>query len=131
MFLGLNVLDFTERFSTDDSCRLHLSEIKWDNGHKWGNCSHTGYYPGKKAGDRNCAKCKYRESATARTVFHKVKFSLLKAFHIVYMMSCNKKCVSSYEISRQQAFGRKPAGCFNEKFVKQCKAVEIFLYLGG
>jgi hypothetical protein len=32
MFIGLNVLEFTERFSTDDSCRLYLSEIKWEDG---------------------------------------------------------------------------------------------------
>lgn len=115
IFVGLNVLDFTERFSTDDSCRLYLSEIKWGNGYKCGNCSHTKHYSGKKVGDRICAKCKYRESATARTVFHKVKFSLRKAFHIVYMMTCNKKGASSYEISRQLTLRQKTCWLFQRK----------------
>lgn len=115
MFIGLNVLEFTERFSTDHLCRLYLSEVKWGNGYKCGNCSHTAYYSGKKDGDRICSKCKYRESATARTVFHKVKFSLRKAFHIVYMMSCNKKGVSSYEISRQLSLRQKTCWLFQRK----------------
>jgi hypothetical protein len=29
MFQGLNVLEFTERFSTDDKCREYLSDQKW------------------------------------------------------------------------------------------------------
>lgn len=78
-------------------------------------CSNGSYFDGKKADTRVCSKCKYSESATARTVFHKVKFSLRKAFHIVYMMSCNQKGVSSHEISRQLSLRQKSCWYFQSK----------------
>lgn len=115
MFKGLNILEFTERFSMDDKCRAYLSELKWEHGYQCGNCGHTHYHNGKLAGTRICSKCKYSESATARTLFHKLKFPLRKAFHIVYTMSCNKKGISSYELSRQLSLRQKTCWFFQHK----------------
>ncbi|HEY8661692.1 MAG TPA: transposase, partial [Hanamia sp.] len=44
MFKGLNIIEFSERFATDDDCRKYLSEIKWKNGYQCGKCGHTRYY---------------------------------------------------------------------------------------
>lgn len=115
MFKGLNILEFTERFSTDDKCRAYLSELKWEKGHQCSNCSHAHYHNGKQTGRRICSKCKYSESATARTLFHRLKFPLRKAFHIVYTMSCNKKGISSYELSRQLSLRQKTCWFFQRK----------------
>lgn len=115
MFKGLNILEFTEKFSTDDKCRAYLSDQKWENGYRCGNCNHTHYHNGKQAGTRICSKCKYSESATARTLFHKLKFPLRKAFHIIYTMSCNKKGISSYELSRQLSLRQKTCWFFQRK----------------
>ncbi len=115
MFKGLNVLEFTERFSTDDKCRAYLSELKWEKGYQCSNCGHPHYHNGKEIGRRVCSKCKYSESATARTLFHKLKFPLRKAFHIVYTMSCNKKGISSYELSRQLGLRQKTCWFFRHK----------------
>lgn len=115
MFKGLNILEFTEKFSTDDKCREYLSQLKYENGYGCGNCGHSHYHVGKKVGTRICSKCKYSESATARTLFHKLKFSLRKAFHIVYTMSCNKKGISSYELSRQLSLRQKTCWYFQRK----------------
>jgi transposase-like protein len=114
-FSGLNILEFTERFSTDEKCLMYLSEVKWEIVYKCGNCSHTKYYTGHKPGSRVCASCKYFESATARTMFHKLKFSLRKAFHIIYVMSCGKKGMSSYELSRQLGMRQKTCWYFQKK----------------
>lgn len=115
MFKGLNILEFTEKFSTDDKCRAYLSELKWEKGHQCSNCSHAHYHNGKQTGRRICSKCKYSEPATARTLFHRLKFPLRKAFHIVYTMSCNKKGISSYELSRQLSLRQKTCWFFQRK----------------
>lgn len=115
MFKGLNILEFTEKFSTDDKCREYLSSQKWETDYRCGNCNHPHYHNGKQAGTRICSKCKYLESATARTLFHKLKFPLRKAFHIVYTMSCNKKGISSYELSRQLSLRQKTCWFFQRK----------------
>ena len=73
------------------------------------------YYNGKQAGTRICSKCKYSESATARTLFHMLKFPIRKAFHFIYTMSCNKKGISSYELSRQLSLRQKTCWFFQRK----------------
>jgi hypothetical protein len=115
MFQGLNILEFTEKFSTDDKCREYLSRQKWEKGYQCGNCSHGHCHNGKQPGSRVCSKCKYLESATARTLFHRLKFPLRKAFHIIYTMSCNKKGISSYELSRQLSLRQKTCWAFQRK----------------
>ena len=115
MFQGLNILEFTEKFSTDDKCREYLSHQKWEKCYQCGNCGHNCYYNGKQAGTRICSKCKYSESATARTLFHMLKFPIRKAFHIIFTMSCNKKGISSYELSRQLSLRQKTCWFFQRK----------------
>ena len=101
MFTVLTILEFTAKFSTEESCQLYLADIKWKNGYSCGKCACSTHYQGKKAGSRLCSNCKYLELATARTLFHQLKFPLSKAFYIIYMMVCSKKGISSYELSRQ------------------------------
>ncbi len=45
----------------------------------------------KQLCSRRCSQCGYDESATAGTLFHKLKFSLLKAFEMVYEITTSKK----------------------------------------
>ena len=122
MFKGLNIIEFSERFATDDDCRKYLSEIKWENGYCCGKCGHTEYYEIKKVGSRLCTKCKYAESATARTLFHKVKFPLRKAFYIAFMLVTNKKGVSSYELSRKLGLRQKTCWSFKQKVIEAMKS---------
>ena len=122
MFKGLNILEFTEKFSTDDDCRQYLSSIKWQNDYQCGKCGCTHHYLVKKAGTRLCGDCKYAESATSRTLFHKVKFPLRKAFYIVFMMSCGKKGISSYELSRQLSLRQKTCWAFQRKVLEAMKS---------
>lgn len=115
IFQGLNILDFTEKFSTDAKCRDYLAAQKWEKGYRCGKCGHGHSYNGQQPGSRVCPKCKYLESATARTLFHRLKFPLRKAFHIIYTMSCNKKGISSYELSRQLSLRQKTCWAFQRK----------------
>lgn len=122
MFTGLNILEFTAKFSSEESCQLYLSAIKWKNGYSCGKCGCSTYYQGKKAGSRLCSSCKYLESATARTLFHQLKFPLSKAFYIIYMMVCSKKGTSSYELSRQLSLRQKTCWAFQRKVLAAMKS---------
>ena len=44
----------------------------------------------KESHSKRCSKCGYLESATAYTIFHKVKFPLNKAFYILFLLYSNK-----------------------------------------
>lgn len=124
MFIGLNIIEFSEKFLTDKECRKYLSEIKWKKGYFCGKCGHNGFYEKKKVGPRQCARCKYAESATLGTLFHKVKFPLKKAFYIAFMIVTNKKGASSYELSRKLGLRQKTCWAFKQKVIEATKSSE-------
>ena len=74
----------------------YLSDLKWpDESYKCRKCEHTAYMNGKRAYSRRCKSCKYDESVTSHTLFHKLKFSLNTAFEIAFLICTQKKAVSS------------------------------------
>ena len=58
------------------------------------------------------------ESATSGTLFHKMRFSILKAFWIVYYVSTNKKGISSTELSRKLELRQKTCWLFKQKVMR-------------
>jgi len=78
------------------------------------------------APDANTCAAKYTESPTSGTLFHKVKFSLLKAFYIVYFVSTNKKGVSSTELSRKLDLRQKTCWYFKRKVMKAMESSDRY-----
>ncbi len=113
-FHGEGFIKFIERFPDDNSCYLYLSEIKWTNGYKCKKCGHTHYSSGKKH-ERTCTLCKHRESTTAGTLFHKLKFGIRKAFLICFELSATTKGMSSSQLSERYGISRKTAWAFSHK----------------
>jgi hypothetical protein len=114
-FESLTIFDFQEQFPDDKSCMDYLSNIKWANGFVCPKCGNTKYCKGDKEHIRQCTKCNYLASPTSGTLFHKVKFPLLKAFYIVYYVSTNKKGISSTELSRKLGLRQKTCWLFKQK----------------
>jgi hypothetical protein len=54
----------------------------------------------------------------AGTLFHKIKFPLLKAFYMVYFISTNKKEITSIELSRKLDLKQKVCWLFKRKVMK-------------
>lgn len=100
-FVGVNSINFHKRFKTDADCLEYLSILKWGEGYICKRCSNDSYCSGKRPFNKRCTKCRYDESPTAGTMFDKVKFSLLIAFHIVFKISTKKKGMSSLELSQE------------------------------
>lgn len=114
-FKGENILEFVERFKDDQSCMDYLAEIKWSESYQCKRCGNAKYFSVSKHCSRECTKCKYIESATANTLFHKVKFGLRKAFMIVFEMSCTTKDLSSVQMSKRYAYVKQQHGCLCRK----------------
>jgi hypothetical protein len=131
-FEGVNSIKFNRYFQNDADCYRYLSEIKWSssNGYKCKKCGHLKYGKGKKPFSRRCAKCNYDESPTAGTVFDKLKFSLLIAFHIVFKISTKKKGMSSLELSEEFELRQKTCWDFKRK-IQQAMASSKRFPLSG
>ena len=115
---SLTIFEFQEQFPDNDSCQNYLAEMKWPDGFKCEKCGHNRYCGGKLAHTRQCTKCKYQATPTSGTLFHKVKFPLLKAFYIVYYMGTSKKGIASTELSRKLGLRQKTCWLFQQKVMK-------------
>jgi hypothetical protein len=114
-FIGVNSIKFNRRFQTDEDCYKYLAETKWESGYICKRCGHIKFYKGVKPYSRRCMRCKYDESPTAGTMFDKLKFSLLVAFHIVFKISTKKKGMSSLELSEEFELRQKTCWYFKCK----------------
>ncbi|GAA5221246.1 IS1595-like element ISSod11 family transposase [Membranihabitans marinus] len=121
-FKSLSIEDFYKRFPNSKSCLNYLAHQKWASGFTCKHCGHHRYCSGGKPHIRQCSKCRYKESATANTLFHKVKFDLLKAFNIVYLIATSKKGISSCELSRKLQVRQKTCWLFRLKVLQAMKS---------
>ncbi len=121
-FKSLSIFEFQKLFPNEASCLDHLSTLKWKEGFKCRYCGHGNYCAGERPYDRQCTSCNYTESPTAHTVFHKVKFPLLKAFWIVYYLASTKKGMASTELSRKLELRRKTCWMFKRKVMQAMKS---------
>lgn len=126
----LSLFEFQTQFSTEKDCLEYLSSLKWGAGFICKKCRNARYCKGIKEHDRQCTKCNYLESPTAGTLFHHVKFPLLKAFYIVYFISTNKKGITSTELSRKLDLKQKVCWLFKRKVMKAMESSGNFLLEG-
>lgn len=115
MFKGMNIIEFTQQFPDKNSCYLYLEELKWGRSFRCSRCGHAQYYRGKHAFSRRCKNCKYEESVTANTLFHGIKMSLLKAFHLMFRIAAKKKGMSTIELGSEVGIQQKSAWLFKRK----------------
>lgn len=121
-FKSLTIFEFQQRFPDENSCYEYLIKLKWGNGFTCPNCGHTNYCKGKRKYDRQCTSCHRIVSPTSGTLFHQLKFSILKAFYIVYYVSTSKKGISSTELSRKLGLRQKTCWSFKQKVMRAMKS---------
>jgi hypothetical protein len=111
IFKGQNLLEFSDRFKTDENCKEYLAFLKSKTTYKCLKCNHTAYQSLKDYG-RQCNICKHIESATSNTLFHKVKFGVRKAFFICFEMSTTTKSLSASYMGVRYGVTEKTARLF-------------------
>jgi predicted RNA-binding Zn-ribbon protein involved in translation (DUF1610 family) len=121
-FESLTIFEFQNKFPDEQSCMNYLAELKWSSGFICPQCGNTKYCNGNKPHIRQCTKCNHLVSPTSGTLFHKVKFPLLKAFYIVYYVSTNRKGISSTELSRKLGLRQKTCWLFKQKVMHGMKS---------
>lgn len=120
----LSFNQFKEQYPNDESCLKRLFNEKWKNGFNCIRCNHKKHCGGIKEFDRRCTSCGHVQSPTANTLFHKVKFSIQKAFYIVYSIATRPSGINSTDLSEILQLRQKTTWLFIQK-VKQ--AMEPFL----
>ncbi len=107
--------DFKKIYSDDESCLKFLSELKWPNDvYTCSKCRNTKYCEGREEYSRRCTRCSYDESPTFNTIFHKLKFPLIKAFYILFLTS-NNTTITGQELSNLLDLRRQTCTEFKKK----------------
>lgn len=114
-FSGQNELEFVKRFNTKEACLDYLAYHKWKDGFTCSACGSNEEYYCRYPHHKRCKKCLHLDSATSGTLFHKVKFGLVKAFFIVFKMSATTKSVSAEQLAKMVGINRKSALLFTHK----------------
>jgi len=125
LFKGQNLLEFVERFKTDNICKEYLAEIKWKEGFTCVKCGHKASQI-RKDYSRTCNRCSHTETTTANTLFHKVKFGLRKAFFICFEMSTTTKSLSASDMGVRYGVTEKTARLFMHKVREAMKSSEDY-----
>ena len=123
IFKGQNLLEFSDRFKTDDDCKLYLSGLTFSTGFNCRKCGHTKSQE-RKNYSRTCNICSDTQSVTSNTLFHKVKFGLRKAFFICFEMSTSTKSLSASYMSVRYGVAENTARLFMHKVREAMKSSE-------
>lgn len=130
MFKGITNEAFDQYFRDEEDCLKYLAELKWKEGYVCRKCGCSRWWRGSKAYDRRCQQCGYNETPTAGTLFHKLKFNILKAFRICFILSVRKKGMSSCELSRAFGIRQQTAWYFKSKVQQAMKSSEKYPIVG-
>lgn len=127
MHKGTDLLEFIKTFSNSDDCLRYIAEIKWPNNQFYcKKCGNINFCTGKQTYSRRCTRCKYDESPTSGTMFERISFELLRAFHIIYALSVRKKGISSYEIESEFSISQEACWKFRNKVQFVMKSSQKF-----
>lgn len=122
---GQSILNFIKELPDDDSCKAYLAKIKWSNGFTCVKCGSTNGCE-KSGYNYHCYSCNHVESATANTLFHKVKFGIHKAFCIAFEMSTSSKSVSSIQMGKRFDIRQGTAWYFMHKVRNAMKSSQKY-----
>jgi transposase-like protein len=129
-FEGQNEIEFLERFSNEKECYAYLAHHKWANGFVCPHCKSTEEDHCKIEFHKRCKRCLHLISPTSYTLFHKVKFGIVKAFYVVFKMSATTKSISAEQLARNIGVNRKTALLFQHKVRLAMKSSENYPMTG-
>jgi hypothetical protein len=122
MFQGISIKEFTKAFKHEEDCLQYLYDVKWSQGYRCRRCGCEKSYKGRTRFHIRCQACRYDESVTAHTMFHKLKIPLMKAFGIMFRLSERKKGMSTTELAKEFSINQKSSWLFKRKTQEAMKS---------
>lgn len=98
---NINLIDFYNKFSTEQACRDYLEQARWDGEIICPKCGVVGEsYRYKDGRLFKCGACRKQFTVRVGTIFEDSKIPLQKWFLAVYLATSLKKGVSSIQLSK-------------------------------
>lgn len=124
-----NLMEFLDKFGTDETCLGYLSAIRWPDGFICPACgSRDGWATAR--GTMYCRGCDRQTSLTAGTVLHNSRTPIRKWFVAVWLLCTQKTGVSAKTIQRELSVGYKTAWLMLQKLRRATVRAERSLLRG-
>ena len=102
----MNLFEFSEKFSDEKTCRMHLKEQREKAGIVCKNCGGEKHYWLKTIEKWQCTKCKSRTNIKAGTIMENSNIPVKVWFMCMHLMTATKKSFSALEMQRQLGLKR-------------------------
>jgi hypothetical protein len=114
--------EFKLTYPNEEACYQFLSDYKWSQGYVCRKCGNDKFSIINNLA-RRCNKCKYTESPTAFTIFHSIKFSILDAFYMLFLVNARKD-ITAEELSKTINLSEKSCASFKRKIANAEKSLK-------
>lgn len=101
-----NLVEFSERFTSDAACRAYLERIRWPDGFRCPACGGTRAWPTGRLGLWECGGCHHQTSVTAGTIFEGTRKPLRLWFLAMWLITSEKNGISALGLQRELGFTR-------------------------
>jgi transposase-like protein len=109
-----NLIEFLDRFATDQACLEYLRWVRWPKGFVCPQCSlRDGWVTAR--GTTFCRGCQRQTSPTAGTILHNSRTPLRKWFAAAWLVCTQKTGVSAKTLQRELQVGYKTAWLMLQK----------------
>ena len=110
----LTLIEFEERFSTEEDCRNYLFQLRWPTGFRCPRCSNQKAWPLSTV-HYQCTKCDYQVSVIAGTIFHGTHYPLTIWFRTIWWLTGQKNGASALGLKRMLGFSYPTAWAWLHK----------------
>lgn len=99
------LVDFEQRFSTEEACRSYLRSLRWHDGFRCPACADTRGYAVSRGELIQCVGCRRQTSVTVGTVFQDTRRPLVLWFRAMWCVTSQKFGVSALGLQRVLGLG--------------------------
>lgn len=101
--------EFLSAFNSEEVCRKYFEEVRFAKGDFCPHCKHTKIMRFSDGKRYRCDKCKRDFTIKTGTLFGESKIPLQKWFIAIYLLTTNKKGISSINLANQVGVSQKTA----------------------
>ena len=97
----MNLLNFSETYPDENSCKQKFKEFRDSQGVVCAKCGGTTHYWKKDKWQYECKQCKTRTTLKSGTILHGSKLPFRYWFTAIHLLTSTKKSFSAAEMQRQ------------------------------